>query len=216
MFPWGSGWPREGREGKGDKALGGMERCQQPLVYLFCYDIAPQVLLSSRSKLRQQPTLPGACLLSLAASSLQRPAAGCSQLPLAFLRSPPRPPVLPLTQHPLIGGGRGAHRQDAGCVHPAVPEPPSHLGYALPLSWMGCKQTPILTKPESESCSLLSLSPWHVFREGRKFGIPLKPGAIPSSPCHAPQQAARSISSFLAAPESTAQLVSLQLTRRTA
>lgn len=42
---------------KGDKALRGTERCQQPLVYLPCYAIAPPVLLLSRSEPRQQPTL---------------------------------------------------------------------------------------------------------------------------------------------------------------
>lgn len=189
-----------------------MERCQQLLVYLPCYALTPRALLSSRSELRQQPTLPRS-LPALPA------APGCWVLttsPLPFVRSPPSPPAFPLTQDPLIGGGCGAPSQDAGCVHPAVPRPPPRLGRALPLSWMGCKQTPILTKSKLESCSLLSLSRRRVFREGRKFGIPPKTWYRSLLLPPAPQQAARSIRSLLAAPESAAQLVSLQLTRRTA
>lgn len=60
--------------------LGGMERCQKPLVYLPCYATAPRVLLSSRSKARHRAWEPIHALRGLLAAA---PSAGCSQLPLA-------------------------------------------------------------------------------------------------------------------------------------
>jgi len=117
---------------------------------LLCHCSPSAAFEQQQAEVAAQPAREPSCSLLPAAVP------GCWVLasPSAFAQSPQRPPPLPLTQHPLIVGSHGAHRQGAGCVHPTMLQPLPRRG--LPRSWMGCKQTPILIKPQSECCSLLS------------------------------------------------------------
>lgn len=127
------------------------------------------------------------------------PGAGCSQLPLASVRSPPRPPALPPAQHPLL---TPCWRSGAGSS--LCPPPVPRLGPALPF----VPADPVLMKPGSESCSLSSLSPSMFTRKEGNSASPQNPLPFPPAPPGHPELWGAS-----AVPEPTAPPLSLQQTR---
>lgn len=80
-----------------------------------------------------------------AAHPAQEPAPGCWVLttPSALRPIPPEAPSLPSNTGP-------PHRGRLWCSQLGHWLCPPRLGRARPLSWMGCKQTPILTKSKLE------------------------------------------------------------------